>query len=74
MCYRLKINKNLVDVIPHKNSESDQGTYNFRALLRKTNRDMSKTLRKQHTEEEESHKVDFRSVLKKRNLAQIIAN
>ncbi|KAK2170162.1 hypothetical protein LSH36_4g17098 [Paralvinella palmiformis] len=75
---RLKIDKNIVDVIPQSTSselsESDQGTYNFRALLRKTNRDMSKTLRKQHTEEEDSHKVDFRSVLKKRNLTQIIAN
>lgn len=53
--------------------DSQSGVFNFRSVLRKTNFDPQKTLRRVRTPDEDNdddttHKFDFRSVLKRTSL------
>ena len=72
------MNRNSVDILPtspesEPSNESEQGVYNFRALLRKTRVDPSRTLRKPLSSDvdEQTPKIDYRSVLKKRPLSEV---
>ena len=50
--------------------QSQDGMFDFRAVLRKTNFDPHKTLRKAAppADDENAHRFDFRAVLKKKNV------